>query len=285
MRRIGVCDDEDVSRAYLAALVRRQGVNCEVVEYASAEEYLSGGREHDLLFLDIQLGVGEGKPGWEGSPVAAGRTENRGKDAPAGAGTGERMDGMALARRIRSMEGKQPLIVFVTGYEEYVYEAFDVGAFNYLLKPIEEERFSEIFHRAMEVLEENSRPEAEKKISSAGCPGQENEKLLHIRCGSVNRAVPLHKICYLESQGHRVVLHLEGQEVEYYARIRDLEEALGEDFFRIHKGFLVALSHVESYSRTEVVLAGGVRLPVSKYKYGDFVKAYLRYLQQGGFSG
>ena len=49
------------------------------------------------------------------------------------------MDGMEMAKRIRGMEDiKQPIIIFVTGYEKYVYDAFDVGAFQYLLKPIDE---------------------------------------------------------------------------------------------------------------------------------------------------
>lgn len=333
MLRIGVCDDEDGARAYLAALVRGQCGNWEVTEYTSAEEYLSSGREHDLLFLDIELGAGTGvgslynageyrgqdweemtstcatgtesqEERWNCATGAGSQEERWNCAAEAGsqekrwncaAGTGSqegkplctagpehRMDGMALARRIREGEGKQPLIIFVTGYEEYVYDAFDVGAFHYLLKPIEERRFLEIFHRALQVVEGDYRSEKERK----NCPEQNLEKAqgntLMVHWGGVSRAVPIQSIRYLESRGHKVILHLEDREVEYYARIRDLEEALGEAFFRIHKGYLAGLSHVESYSRTEVVLTSGVRLPVSKYKYGDFVKVYLRFLQQGG---
>ena len=58
---------------------------------------------------------------------------------------------MKMARQIRGMEDtKQPIIIFVTGYEKYVYDAFDVGAFQYLLKPVDEQKFAEVFRRAAE---------------------------------------------------------------------------------------------------------------------------------------
>ena len=86
MLKVAVCDDEKNIRSYLIALIREQDVKCEITEYASAEEYLSDGAEHDLLFLDIELDGASG------------------------------MDGMGLARQIREREqGRQPVIIFVTG--------------------------------------------------------------------------------------------------------------------------------------------------------------------------
>ncbi len=120
MIRIAICDDEKNIRAYLRTLVRKQDSESEITEYASADEYLSGGMEHDLLFLDIEM-----------------------KGSISG------MDGMSMAKQIRGMElGRQPVIIFVTGYEKYVYDAFDVDAFQYLLKPINEQKFAEVFSRA-----------------------------------------------------------------------------------------------------------------------------------------
>jgi len=60
-------------------------------------------------------------------------------------GSGVGMDGMELARNIRAVDiGRQPIIVFVTGYEKYVYDAFDVGAFQYLVKPVDEKKFAAV---------------------------------------------------------------------------------------------------------------------------------------------
>ncbi len=55
MIKVAICDDEKNIRSYLASLIRGQKAECEITEYASADEYLSSGMGHDLLFLDIEL--------------------------------------------------------------------------------------------------------------------------------------------------------------------------------------------------------------------------------------
>ena len=82
----------------------------------------------------------------------------------------------------------------------------------------------------------------------------------------------------MESRNHKVVLYLKEGELEYYAKIGDLEEELQGRFYRIHRGYLVNLACVEGYDKTEVMLANGDRLPLSK-KYDDFTAAYLRFMQ------
>ena len=118
--RIAVCDDEKNIRDYIVSLIKRQNTECSIAEYASEAEYLDYRKEQYLFFLDIDIG-----------------------------GFGAGMDGMDLAKQIRSMDAcRQPILIFVTGYEKYVYDAFDVGAFQYLVKPVDEQKFAEVFDRA-----------------------------------------------------------------------------------------------------------------------------------------
>ena len=238
MIKIAICDDEANVRAYLSSLIRAQPCPSEIVEYASAGDCLADHREIDLLFLDIELD-------------------------PAGP------DGMALAGQIRERaSGTQPVTVFVTGYDRYVFDAFDVGAFQYLLKPVDEEKFAQVFARAVErIMAERENPQ--------------RRRVLTLQSGNTGRTIPLDSITYIESSDHKVVLHLRDGEFACYAKIRDLELELQGRFFRIHKGYLVNLSYVDGYSKTEVTLANGERLLLSKYKYQDFVKAYLRFLKGG----
>ena len=77
------------------------------------------------------------------------------------------------------------------------------------------------------------------------------------------------------------MLHRKDGEFTYYAKIRDVELELQNQFFRIHKGYLVNLSYVDGYSKTEVTLTNKEKLLLSKYKYQDFVKSYLRFLKKG----
>ena len=236
MIKIAVCDDEKNIRSYLTSLIREQNTDCEITEYASADEYLSSGMEHDLLFLDIEL-----------------------------KGSASGMDGMEVARQIRGMEQiRQPVIIFVTGYEKYVYDAFDVDASRYLVKPVNEQKFAEVFSRAQD------------KILSET---EQKKRTLLIQYAGANKAIPIDNIYYLESQKHKIVLYTKDGELEYYAKIGELEEELQWQFCRILKGYLVNLSYVDEYSRNEIILTNGDKLPLSKYKYEDFVKAYLRFMQ------
>ena len=238
MIRIAICDDEANTRAYLLSLIRAQSCPCEIVEYVSAGDCLADTREVDLLFLDIEL-------------------------AP----DSDRLDGMALARTIRERAtGPQPVIIFVTGYERYVFDAFDVGAFQYLLKPVDEEKFSQVFSRA---------------VAQIGTAKEKLGPVLTLQSANTSKTVPLDSIFYIESSNHKVELHLKDGEFACYAKIGDLELELQDQFFRIHKGYLVNLSYVDGYSKTEVTLTNGERLLLSKYKYQDFVKAYLHFLKKG----
>ena len=235
--KIAVCDDEKNIRSYLVSLIRKQDTECSIMEYASTDEYLADGREHDLVFLDIEMGD-----------------------------SGADMDGMRLARHIRGMDTcRQPIIIFVTGYEKYVYDAFDVGAFQYLVKPVDEEKFADVFSRAVgQILSE----------------AEQRKKNLVIQYAGEGKAIPLNDIYYMESQNHNIVLFLKSGKLEYYGKIGDLEEELAGQFYRIHRGYLINLSHVEGYDRTEVRMANGDKLLLSRYKYDGFVQAYMDYISE-----
>lgn len=105
--------------------------------------------------------------------------------------------------------------------------------------------------------------------------------MLTLKSANTSKTLPLDSIYYIESSDHKVVLHMRDGQFTYYAKIRDLELELQGQFFRIHKGYLVNLSHLTGYTKTEVEMANGDRLLLSKYKYQDFVKAYLRFLKKG----
>ena len=109
----------------------------------------------------------------------------------------------------------------------------------------------------------------------------QRRRVLTIQSGNTSKTILLDNIYYIESSDHKVVLHLRDGQLTYYAKIRDLELELQNQFFRIHKGYLANLSHVNGYSKTEVTLTNGEKLLLSKYKYQDFVKAYLRFLKEG----
>lgn len=224
MLQLAVCDDEEQISSDLKRLAE-ETISCKAREFSSGEELLQCRDEFDILLLDI--GIGE-------------------------------PDGIETARRIR--EHSDVLIIFITAWKEHVFEAFDVGAFHYLLKPIDEKKLKEVLRKA------------EKE-----CRDRKSEEPLIIRKNGVSCNVARGEILYIENAGRKVILHMRDRQIEYYARMRELEEELGSQFFRVHRGYLVNLMEVKSYHMGGVVLKNKEEILMAKTKYQDFVAAYMNF--------
>ena len=88
---------------------------------------MAEGKKADIVFLDIQM---------------------------------EGMNGIDTARVLREKQ-EDTVLIFITGVKEYVFEAFDVAAFHYLLKPVDEKKFSEVFERAKKEVEKRKKQRQE----------------------------------------------------------------------------------------------------------------------------
>lgn len=176
------------------------------------------------------------------------------------------LNGMDTARALRQRD-QGMLLIFITGLKDYVFESFDVAAFHYLLKPIAEEKMGEVLERALEEIKKRK-------------PQEKRQLLIQTRNRSVN--LDQNKILYLESRGKKVEIHVPGETVEVYASIGKLEEQLGNNFYRCHRGYLVNLAHIAEYRTDRIRLSNGEEVYLAKEKYQTFVKTYMRYLQDGG---
>lgn len=172
-------------------------------------------------------------------------------------------DGMETARKIR--ERSDALIIFVTALREYVFEGYDVGAFHYLLKPIDEQKFTEVMDRAI------------CQIRS-----KKNVEPLVIKVGGNYVRIPVDDILYAENQARKIMLHTKSKKEPYcfYEKMEVLEQKLGDRFFRSHRGFLVNLQEVARYDNSNIELKNGESVFLAKQKYNDFVTAYMKYLRK-----
>ena len=127
--RIAICDDEKSVGQILEEKVKKLLPDAVVETYLSGDALISSGCKPDILFLDIQM------PG---------------------------KDGMEIARIVRR-NNKDMILIFVTAVEEYVFQAFDVGAFHYLVKPFSDDKFEEVVKRAIKTIRENSSNEDDEK--------------------------------------------------------------------------------------------------------------------------
>lgn len=237
--KIAICDDEKPIRDYIEKCVREVNPDVLIMQYSDASDMVSASFDADILFLDIQM------PG---------------------------MDGMKAARILRTT-GNKTIIVFVTAVEEYVFQAFDVGAVQYIVKPFDRNKLVETIKRSIELAGE--RRSIEDALSETK-DSADNESFL-IKSGGVNRKIILADISYAEVLEHRIILHMRDREqIEYYGKMSDLEKVAGDDFFRVHRAYLINLSCVKSYD-AKTVTVQGEEIPVARGKYQELVKSYLSY--------
>jgi len=234
--RIAICDDEKNIRELLGNKVVRQCPEAEIIFYQSGEELLLSDKHIDILFLDIQM---------------AGR------------------NGMETAKELK-MKDKRVIIIFVTAAEEYVFQAFDVGAFNYIVKPIDDMKFADVLCRAVDEWRSYDTDVREMK-----------EKYIMINNGGVHTKVMVNDIVYAEVFNRKVVIHRVNDEIEYYGKMSDLEAVAGDDFFRPHRSYLINFKFVEKYDATTIYLETGTAL-MAKQNYSEFVKKYMKYNQKRG---
>ncbi len=157
--KIAICDDEIEICRQIKEFIERLEAGCPIALYASGEELLAAADSFDIIFLDIQMGG---------------------------------MDGIAAAREIRRRNA-DVVLIFITGIREAVFEAFDVSAFHYLLKPVNEEKFGEVFRRA-----------------EAAVRRRRGQAPLVVRTGGRSLALDRRDILYLESRGPQEDSRAEG---------------------------------------------------------------------------
>lgn len=229
---IAVCDDEVRGRERIRTLLEKQFSQAQTCEFDSGMKLIENVKEGyrpDIVLLDIAM---------------------------------EGMDGMETARQLKELV--DTILIFVTGVKEQVFAAFDVGAFHYLMKPIDEDKLLDVLGRAVR--------EAEKK--------QSVPRYLLVKTDGQHRRIPVEDILYVENNGRKVILHMKTECLEYYERMNHLQEVLGDGFYRCHRGYLVALSAISGYDHESITVGQGEKIYLAKQKYGEFVKLYCRFLKE-----
>ncbi len=237
--RIAICDDEKVICDQIEKLVKRQEPDCDTELFVSGEELLREKKNFDLIFLDIQM---------------------------------EGINGIEVAKTLRNKK-EEAILIFITGIKEYVFEAFDVSAFHYLLKPIEETKFIEVFARA--VAEFEKKDELEKKK-------EREEESFVIKAKGRTIILNRNDILYIESQNRMVNFHTTKEILELYFDMGNLETRLGKNFYRCHRGYIVNMGYITEYGKDRISLTNGETIYLSRRKYKEFVRTYMDYLRNGG---
>lgn len=229
---IAVCDDEVMECSRMATKIRgildEMEVPCTIRQFYSGRELLQSSETFDIIFLDIIM---------------------------------DGLDGMRTARLVRE-EAFDKLLVFISASRDYVFDAYDVEAFQYLLKPVEDKKLKSVLRKAVRKTEERS------------------QAFIIVSRERQKKKLFLDDIYYFEIRGRMIDAHGRGGIFSYYEQIGILERELqGKGFVRCHKSYLVNLKYVDVYNRQELVLDNGERIAIAKRRYEAFCEAILKYMR------
>jgi len=228
MKQIALCDDQPQALVDLGRLITEYAhanhAALGITAFTSAEQLLRSDLGFDLIILDIQM---------------------------------QGMNGMDAARRLRE-RGLSCPILFLTAFKDYVFDAFDVDAAHYLLKPVDPGKLFSVIGKAL----------------------REDRRELLVKQGYNYRRIRLADILYLEAMGRKVSVHLVRETLDYYQKFHDLPALLGDGFAGTHRSFIVNLDHVRSIDGPDVILDNSEKVPIAKGKKEEFSQRMLRHFRK-----
>lgn len=264
--RVLIVDDEAFARQRLRRLLSEES-DVEIVgEASNGREAIALITSHDpdVVLLDVQM---------------------------------PRVDGFGV---LRALDGPAPLVIFVTAFDEHAVAAFNVHAFDYILKPVEPTRFSEAIARARAQIEQSTAAERHAKLvafldDSPGVPRESVvptepapnvsgrmplDRLLVKEEGRMY-FVPVGEIDWIEAFGNYARLHTGPRTHLIRETMATLERALdGRRFARIHRSTIVNLDRIRQMDLWGsgdymVRLSDGTQLKLSRW-YRDRLEARLK---------
>ena len=226
--KVMVCDDQPGMRLVLRKLIEKAEGFRLVGEAESGEACLELFAElrPEIVFMDVEM------PG---------------------------INGVECARRIQDIDPKTALI-FATAHEGYMGEAFELYAFDYLLKPFKAERVLATLNRLRELLR---RPLQEEPVKPAPAIPRKKKRML-LRNKEGVSMVDMEDIILVQRENRATVLYTQQASYQTGDTLAEIEARLDPElFFRSHKSYIINLSYIDSitpYGRwTYVVKFKGIR--------------------------
>ncbi|MBO3444218.1 LytTR family DNA-binding domain-containing protein [Clostridium sp. CCUG 7971] len=233
MKKIVLCEDElsqqKLIKGYIEKIFESRNEEYELLIYSNGESLIKDYPKNvDIFLLDIQL---------------------------------EEIDGMDLARKIRTMYDKNVEIIFTTSLIDYVQEGYEVRAYRYLLKPI---KLDDLERHLISCFNEIERNKGKELILSS-----------KTEIFKINTA----DIYYIEVLKREITIHTKTSEHSINMTMDGIESKINQkNFYRCHKSYLVNLDYVENVKQYIAIMENKEEVPVSRYRFKEFKNVYLEIL-------
>lgn len=228
-----VCDDNKAIHQEIYKLILSNlkiNTQIDITHVFSAEELIEKYKQNqffDIIFLDIEM---------------------------------KSLSGIDAAIIIRDLHPKA-IIIFVSNYPHYVFDAFNVEALHFLVKPISPSEFKNVFDRAINKY---------KKTNSTISLKWQNERYI----------IKIDDIKYVEGYKRHITIYTQDGIYEALGKIPDiLNELSPHGFIRTHQGFIVNMDYIKRFDTTDVVLFDGTKVMISVRKRAEALQAFDKYLK------
>lgn len=235
MINIAICDDNieelETISSILSKNIKDVGIPFKISSFSDGQDLIehinSSKQNFDIIFLDIYMKFS---------------------------------NGIDIAREIRDFD-KECKIIFITSSKEHAIDSYDVRAFHYILKPIEEEKFRNAIKLAIESL------------------SKENKQVV-IMNKKGNYRILYKDILYAESKARVVNIYLKSNEViSFYSKLEDFFQSLKDErFLRCHKSFIVNMDYVLKVENNYIFMYNNVIIPISSSNIAAIKEKYFNYL-------
>lgn len=228
-----IVDDEPIARRGMVKLVGSRSELSVAGVAADASEALAflGENSVDLVFLDIEM------PG---------------------------LNGMELARRLP----ERCQVVFTTAYSDYACESYDVDATDYLMKPIDPDRFNHAVDKAL-TFAGMMAAEAPESVAPTA-----SEEVLTVKSDRRYVRLRVDEITFVEGLKDYLIIHTADRRVVTRMTVKSLEEALPPQFLRVGKSYIVNRDKIDSFDNNDLYIGSSV-VPVGVSYKQEVLKILL----------
>lgn len=213
-----IVDDEPIARRGMVKLVGSRSELSVAGVVGNADEALAflGENSVDLVFLDIEM------PG---------------------------LNGMELARRLP----ERCQVVFTTAYSDYACESYDVDATDYLMKPIDPDRFNHAVDKALTFAGMMAAAEAPESVAPTA-----SEEVLTVKSDRRYVRLRVDEITFVEGLKDYLIIHTGERRIVTRMTVKSLEEALPPQFLRVGKSYIVNRDKIDSFDNNDLYIGSSV---------------------------
>lgn len=221
MLNIALCDDDqyilDQVSTHMDSFIEQYHMNLNIEVYHNGDRLISAiqhNEVYDIIFMDIEM---------DGN------------------------NGISVAKYIRN-NGLNTIIIFISSYDKYMMDVFEVEPFRFIRKPIDFNVLQNVFLKAIEKL-------------------QKQKEYFEYYTKGIYKKVFYKDIIYFESKQRQIIIHAVTNDDIFYAKLNDIEKIISGkllQFIRIHQSYYVNYNFIKVFSSDQVTLFNGETLKISE---------------------